>query len=146
MAADLLGATLGHYRIDAVIGRGGMGEVYRAHDHSLGRSVAIKVLPAEIAGSEDSLARFVQEARSASALNHPNVVSIYQIGREVPVREGVTSAAAVNYIAMELVVGETLRAALERQRLDVKRTLDVLAQAADALAAAHAAGIVHRDF
>ena len=93
------GTRLGAYEILASLGAGGMGEVYRAKDARLSREVAIKVLPAELAGDTERLARFEQEARSASALNHPNIVTIYEVG----------SAEGVSYIAMELVDGKTLR-------------------------------------
>src|SRR5687767_3025070 len=131
----LSGSTLGRYRVGAVLGRGGMGEVYRAEDLELHRAVALKVLPEALAADADRLARFVQEARTASALNHPHLVSIYEIGE----------AAKTRYIAMELVAGETLRDRLTRAPLELPRVLEYLSQAADAIAAAHAVGIVHRD-
>ena len=137
----LSGTTLGRFRIGAILGRGGMGEVYRADDTELGRSVALKVLPESLLGDPDRLARFVQEARTASSLNHPHIVAIYDIGRQAPS----AGAQPVQYVAMELVAGSTLRETIDARRIDLKRTLDYLAQAADALAAAHAAGIVHRD-
>ena len=138
---------LGHYRVDALIGRGGMGEVYRGHDTTLDRAVALKVLAASVVGNADSLARFIQEARTASALNHPHLVAIYQIGRAVPSRNvaPVAQTSEVQFIAMELVLGQTLRTLIDSRRLDLKRALDYLIDAADAVAAAHAAGIVHRD-
>lgn len=131
----LTGKSLGRLRVGELLGRGGMGEVYRAEDLELHRSVALKVLPESLVGDHDRLNRFIQEARSASALNHPHIVSIFDIGR----------AGNVHYIAMELVSGVTLRTALDDRRLDLKRSLDYLGQAAEALAAAHAAGVVHRD-
>jgi len=140
--SSLTGARLGRYRIGAPLGRGGMGEVYQADDLELGRAVALKVLPEAVLNDPDRVARFGQEARTASALNHPHLVSIYEIGHATP--EG--ASRPVHYIAMELVRGETLRAMLAREPRDLKKTLDYLAQAADALAAAHGAGIVHRDF
>src|SRR5215831_2010697 len=140
----LTGATVGRLRVGPLLGRGGMGEVYRADDPALGRSVALKVLPESLLGDEERLARFTQEARTASALNHPHIVTIYDIGRETPAG-GRESARPVQYVAMELVVGSSLREVIDRRGLDLKRALDYLAQAADALAAAHAAGIVHRD-
>ena len=118
-----------------------MGEVYRADDTELHRPVAIKVLPEALTGDAGRLARFVQEARAASALNHPHLVAIYEIGQG----RASGAAEAVHFIAMELVQGETLRRLIDSRRADLKRTLEYLAQAADALAAAHAAGIVHRD-
>jgi Tol biopolymer transport system component len=137
----LSGKLLGRYRIGPLLGRGGMGEVYRAEDTTLRRPVAVKVLPESFTRDPDRLARFVQEARTASALNHPHLVSIYEIGEAQPAGAG----HPVHFIAMELVPGETLRHVLDARRTDLRRTLDMLAQAADALAAAHAAGIVHRD-
>ena len=123
-----------------------MGEVYRADDLELQRAVALKVLPESLVGDQDRLARFIQEARTASALNHPHIVAIFDIGRAVPQRDGdVAGRHTVQYIAMELVAGTTLRGALDDRRLDLKKTLEYLSQAADALAAAHAAGVVHRD-
>lgn len=140
--AALTGATLGRYQVGPLLGSGGMGEVYEAVDRELGRTVALKVLPASVTGDADRLSRFVQEARTASALNHPHLVSIYEIGQAaLP-----GSPGPVHYIAMEIVRGETLRAFLARQPRDLKKTIEYLAQAADALAAAHAAAIVHRDF
>ena len=112
-----------------------MGEVYRARDTRLGRDVAVKVLPAEVASDRERLARFEQEARSASALNHPNIVSVYDIGRAGP----------TSYIAMELVEGKTVRDLIATGPLSLKRALSIAAQATDGLAKAHAAGIVHRD-
>ena len=138
---DLSGTTLGRFRVGPLIGRGGMGDVYRAEDTELRRAVALKVLPPSVVGDADRLARFVQEARTASALNHPHLVAIYDVGQSQPDGTG----PAVHYIAMELVDGETLRHTLEGGRRDLKRILDYFAQAADAVATAHAAGIVHRD-
>jgi serine/threonine-protein kinase len=131
-----IGTRIGRYEILELIGAGGMGEVYRARDHDLHRDVAIKFLPERFASDPDRLARFAQEARTASALNHPNIVTIHEIGR----MEGSP------YIVMEFVDGETLRRVLERgQLLPAKRTLDLGAQLADGLAKAHAARVVHRD-
>ncbi len=139
-SGSLSGTTIGRFRVGPLLGRGGMGEVYRADDIELGRAVALKVLPAHLVGDPDRLARFVQEARTASALNHPHLVSIYDIG------QGTTSnGGPVHFIAMELVSGETLRSLFDRHDVDRRRLLDYAAQAADALGAAHAAGIVHRD-
>jgi eukaryotic-like serine/threonine-protein kinase len=144
----LSGSTLGRYRVGPLLGRGGMGEVYRADDVDLHRAVALKVLPESLVGDADRLTRFIQEARTASSLNHPHIVAIYDIGRGVPLGAdglAVPDARPVQYIAMELVAGATLRAVLEARRPDLKRTLEYLGQAAEALAAAHAAGIIHRD-
>ena len=129
------GARLGPYEILAPLGAGGMGEVYRARDPRLGREVAIKVLPQAVAQDHDRLLRFEQEARSASALNHPNIVTIYEIG----------TAGPASYIVMELVEGRTLGQVLADGPVPTKRFLGIAAQIADALARAHEAGIVHRD-
>jgi len=129
------GVRLGPYEINSAIGTGGMGEVYRAHDTKLGRDIAIKVLPDHLAADRTRLQRFEQEARLASSLNHPNIVTIHDIGL----------AEGIPYIAMELVEGHTLRALLASGLLPVQRAIDIAAQIADGLAKAHAAGIVHRD-
>jgi len=129
------GTRLGPYEILSPLGAGGMGEVYRARDARLGRELALKVLPEAVAEDRARLARFEQEARAASALNHPNIVTIHDIGRE-----GETA-----YIAMELVDGKTLREIEASGPQPLKRILNVAAQIADGLAKAHAAGIVHRD-
>ncbi|HKD16350.1 MAG TPA: protein kinase, partial [Thermoanaerobaculia bacterium] len=129
------GTRLGPYEVLAPLGAGGMGEVYRARDSRLGRDVAIKVLSAEFAADVDRRKRFEQEARSASALNHQNIVTIHDIG----------SDGATVYIAMEMVDGRTLREVLHAGPLPTRRLLDLAYQMADGLAKAHAAGIVHRD-
>ncbi len=129
------GARLGPYEILAPLGAGGMGEVYRARDPKLGREVAIKVLPAEVSSDRDRLARFEQEARSASALNHPSIITIYEIG----------TAGSVSYISMELVEGKTLRELVAEGPVPLKSLVAIAAQIADALAKAHEAGIIHRD-
>ena len=144
---DLIDATLGQYQIEALIGQGGMGYVYRARDTVLGRPVALKILPPEVVSDASRLARFIQEARAASALNQPHVIAIYEIREATPMRAGVPipGLPAMHYLAMELVTGDTLRTLIDTRRLDARRTLDLFVQVADALAAAHAAGIVHRD-
>jgi Tol biopolymer transport system component len=129
------GSRLGPYEILGPLGAGGMGEVYRARDARLGREVALKVLPAELSEDRDRLSRFEQEARSASALNHPNIVTVHDIGR----------SDSTSYIAMELVDGRTLRELSAPGALPVRRVLAIACQVADGLAKAHAAGIVHRD-
>ena len=129
------GTRLGSYEILASLGAGGMGEVYRARDTRLFREVAVKILPTEVSGDSERRARFEQEAQSASALNHPNIVTIYDIG----------TAEGGLYIAMELVDGRTLRELLASGPMPVKKTLSIGAQVADGLAKAHSAGIVHRD-
>ncbi|MEK6374397.1 MAG: protein kinase [Acidobacteriota bacterium] len=127
--------TLGPYRIIGPLGAGGMGEVYVARDPSLGRTVAIKVLPQRFSGDRESLSRFTREARSASALNHPNIVTIYEVGAE----------NGTPYIVMEHIEGSDLRTLLRNGPLPNRKTLDIAAQIADGLAAAHEKGIVHRD-
>src|SRR5262247_502134 len=122
------GTQLGPYAIISALGAGGMGEVYRARDGRLAREVAIKVLPAGLASDPERLKRFEREARSVSSLNHPNIVTIYDIG----------SAEGVSYIAMELVTGESLRAHLESRALTVREILRIAAQIAEGLSRAHA--------
>jgi Tol biopolymer transport system component/predicted Ser/Thr protein kinase len=130
------GSRLGPYEIVAPIGAGGMGEVYRAKDAKLGREIAVKVLPSATASDPDRRQRFEQEARSASALNHPNILTIYDIGE----------ANGTVYIAMELVEGKTLRELVASgEPVPTKKLLDVAVQTAEGLAKAHSAGIVHRD-
>src|SRR5712691_3472301 len=129
------GTKLGRYEIRSKIGAGGMGEVYLAQDTKLARKVALKILPVEIAAHPDWMKRFVQEAKTASALNHPNIITIYEI-------EHIDS---VNFIATEFIDGETLRRRMRKAPMKVGEVLDVAAQIAGALSAAHAAGIVHRD-
>jgi predicted ATPase len=129
------GSKFGSYQILASIGAGGMGEVYSARDTRLGRSVAIKVLPAPISATSDELRRFELEARSASALNHPNIVTIYELGQE----------GSIHYIAMELVEGKTLRHLLSAGALPIRKAIEIAAQIAEGLAKAHEAGIAHRD-
>src|SRR5881628_1745097 len=128
------GTRIGTYQITGPLGAGGMGEVYRARDTRLGREVAVKVLPSALASDPERLKRFEREARSASSLNHPNIVTIYDIG----------SADSVSYIAMELVQGEPLRALLTKGALPTRLLLQLGTQVAEGLAKAHAAGIVHR--
>jgi serine/threonine protein kinase len=129
------GTRLGPYEILAPIGAGGMGEVYRARDPRLDREIAIKVIPAELAREPERMRRFEAEARTASRLNHPNVVTIHDIGVE----------GGVAYIAMELVPGESLRERLARGPMPAREALAAATQLADALARAHGAGVVHRD-
>ena len=130
-----IGTRLGPYEIMAPLGAGGMGEVYRARDSRLGREAAIKVLPTALASDPERLRRLEREARSASSLNHPNIVTIYEIGL----------ADSVSYIAMELVKGQSLRALLSAGALPTRRLLELGTQIAEGLARAHAASIVHRD-
>jgi eukaryotic-like serine/threonine-protein kinase len=132
---DLTGRRVGRFEIRSLLGRGGMGAVYRAWDATLDRHVAIKILPAHLVTDSERVRRFVLEAKSASALNHPNVVSIYDIGQD----------GSIHYIAMELVEGVTLRDALQRGTVDRKRAIAIAEEVAAAIAAAHQAGVVHRD-
>ena len=130
------GAKLGRYEIRSKIGEGGMGEVYLAQDTKLDRKVALKILPAEVAAHSDRMKRFVQEAKAASALNHPNIITIYEIDE----------TDSVNFIAIEFIEGETLRERmLNTSPMKLSEILDVANQTASALVAAHAANIVHRD-
>lgn len=142
------GATIAHYTILGRLGAGGMGEVYKAHDTVLGRTVALKVLPPHLVRNDERTRRFVQEARSASSLNHPHIVTIHEIGQapivspDGPAPEG---ADPIHYIAMELVDGATLKAKIHNEQTPLRVLLTHIAQAAEGLAKAHAAGIVHRD-
>ena len=136
---------ISHYRIVSPLGAGGMGEVYLAEDKTLGRNVALKILPLDLVRNEDRVRRFEFEARSASQLSHPNIVTIYEIGRH-PVRSaGAPDSEPLHYIAMEVVSGKTLGSLIHEERADLRTLLGYLAQAAEGLAKAHAAGIVHRD-
>src|SRR5213594_2044362 len=127
------GSRFGIYEIVAPIGSGGMGEVYRAREDRLHRDVAIKVLPEHSCSDREAVARFRLEAQAASALNHPHILTIYDIG-----------SAPRDYIAMEYIAGETLRDRITREN-EIVPLLDLLIQIADALARAHEANIVHRD-
>jgi serine/threonine protein kinase/Tol biopolymer transport system component len=141
---------IAHYRIVGPLGAGGMGEVYLAQDQTLERNVALKILPPELVQSEERVRRFVREAKSASSLNHPNIVTIYEIGQsEVRGAEGEgakeAGSSSLHYISMELISGETLTTKIHHDKTDLRTLLGYLAQAAEGLAKAHAAGIVHRD-
>jgi serine/threonine protein kinase len=127
--------TLGHYRILDRIGAGGMGEVYRARDTRLGRTVAIKVMVADVAANPDRRARFLQDARATSALSHPNIAALFEIGEDQDQL----------FLVFEYVPGETLKNLIAGRPLNPRRALDLAVQIADALADAHAEGIVHRD-
>jgi len=129
------GLQFGAYQILSPLGAGGMGEVYRARDTRLGREVAIKILPGNRCPDRKLIERFEQEARSASALNHPNIVTIYELGQ----------VDTTCYIAMELVEGEALRELLQAGSISLPKVIEIAAQVADGLAKAHEAGIVHRD-
>ncbi|HEX4823922.1 MAG TPA: protein kinase [Candidatus Polarisedimenticolaceae bacterium] len=139
---------LSHYRVVGPLGTGGMGEVYLAQDQALERNVALKVLPAEFVRDDERLRRFVLEAKSASSLSHPNIVTIYEIGRDVVRTKGAPAegdSAPVQFISMELINGRTMTTLIHEERTDLRTLLGYLAQAAEGLAKAHAAGIVHRD-
>jgi len=129
------GTKLGRYEIRSKIGAGGMGEVYLAQDTKLDRKVALKVLPADLASDADRMRRFTQEAKSAAALNHPNIAHVYEIGDD----------GGTDFIAMEYIDGVTLREQMQRSPMNVADVLEVAPQLAGALAVAHSAGIVHRD-
>ncbi len=131
----MIGRTLSHYRVTAALGAGGMGEVYRATDTTLGRDVAIKVLPAEVAGDPERLARFRREAQVLAALNHRNIAAIH----------GLEETDGTPFLALELVPGEDLAERVKRGRVPIEEALDIATQIAEALEAAHEKGIVHRD-
>lgn len=132
--SSAVGKKFGTYTIEKPIGAGGMGEVYLAHDDKLNRKAALKILPAEFVADAERIKRFEREARTISALNHPYIVTIYDVG----------TADGINYIATEFVEGETVRELIVRS-VNLKQTLSVVSQICEALAAAHQAGIVHRD-
>lgn len=129
------GTKLGPYEIVAPLAAGGMGEVYRGRDPRLGRAVAVKVLPEGAATDSDRLSRFQHEARAAGALNHPNILAVYDVGTH----------GSNPYLVTELLEGETLRQQLERGALPVRKAMDYGVQIAKGLSAAHHKGIVHRD-
>jgi len=133
------GTRLASYEITALLGAGGMGEVYRAHDWKLGRDVALKVLSPRLVGNHDAVARFEQEARSASSLSHPHILHIYDVGTADVAEE------SVRYLVMELVDGVTLSEKIRDRASDLPQLVDWIVQVAEGLAKAHAAGIVHRD-
>ena len=143
------GTQLGRYEIRSQLGMGGMGEVYLARDPQLERTIALKILPAGVASDSERMRRFVQEARAAATLNHPNIAHIYEIGRSPTVREGADKSLSTSdetqFIAMEHVQGETLRHRLKHSGLRLGQALDITTQIAAALTAAHRAGIIHRD-
>ncbi|MCA1635589.1 MAG: serine/threonine protein kinase, partial [Acidobacteria bacterium] len=134
-SGPVAGQLIGHYKVVSTLGKGGMGEVYLASDTKLGRSVALKILPADVAADEERMRRFTQEAKAAATLNHPNIAHIYEVGE----------TGGTHYIAMEHVDGVTLGEKIHRERTPLGKLLKYLTQVAEGLAKAHAAGIVHRD-
>jgi serine/threonine protein kinase len=134
-SSKLIGQRIEHYEVLALLASGGMGEVYLARDTNLDRKVALKLLPRQFTRNPDRLRRFEQEAHSASALNHPNIITIYEIG----------TWEETQFLATEFIDGETLRELMNKRRLDLPEILDIAVQAAGALSAAHTAEIVHRD-
>ena len=133
------GRRIGHYRIVSRLGAGGMGEVYLAEDTQLGRQVALKLLPAEFTADAERVRRFIREAKAASALNHPNIVTVHEIGQVQ------TEAGGLHFIVAEYVDGQTLRERMRGETLSLSAALDVAIQVAGALSVAHEAGVVHRD-
>jgi serine/threonine protein kinase len=127
--------NLAHFKILEMLGAGGMGEVYLAEDMKLERRVALKILPENLADDAERMRRFVQEAKAASALNHPNIITIYEIGE----------TDDTHFIATEYIEGETLHSRLKSEPMNLKSVLDITIQIASALQAAHSAGIIHRD-
>src|SRR5215471_15281794 len=131
----MIGEALGHYRISSLLGKGGMGEVYQAHDQNLGRDVAIKVLPVEFAKDTERVSRLQREAKLLASLNHPGIAAIY----------GLEEAGGTNFLVLELVEGETLADHIRRGPIPLDESLKLAMQIAVSLDAAHEKGIVHRD-
>src|SRR5262245_63242495 len=134
-----IGQMVGHYQIERLLGAGGVCVVYLAHDTRLGRPAALKLLRPDLTQDPERMRRFRREARAASALNHPNILTIYEVG------QADSPAGDAHFIAAEFVDGQTLRELCQRAGLTLGMALDILIQVADALSAEHEAGIVHRD-
>src|SRR5215510_11106000 len=134
-APQLIGRELANYKIISLLGRGGMGEVYLAEDKRLHRKVALKLLPAQFTNDSERVRRFEREAKAASATNHPNIITIHEIGQ----------VDGAHYIVTEFIDGQTLRQRMQIAKLSLNEVVDVAIQVAQALEAAHSAGIVHRD-
>src|SRR5438552_17345722 len=134
-AGALIDRSIGCYQVESLLGAGGMGEVYLARDERLARKVALKLLPEHLTADEIPLSRFKSEARAGSALNHPNILTVYEIGAD----------GKREFIATEFIDGVTLHTLLARERMDLHDVLEVAIQAGSALAAAHKAGVIHRD-
>ena len=132
---SMIGRNLGSFECTALLGRGGMGEVYRAKDHKLGRDVAIKVLPEEFAQDADRVARFQREAKLLASLNHPNIASIY----------GLEESEDTHFLVLELIEGDTLADRIKKGSIPVEESLTLALQIAEALEAAHEKGVIHRD-
>lgn len=135
MTVPLVEESIGPYKTVCKLGEGGMGLVYLAHDDELDRAIAIKLLPQHLADDDEQLARLKQEARTASSLNHPNIITIYEIGQH----------GSSAFIAMEYIDGQTLRDVMAPGPLPIRKTLQIASQIADGLAAAHKRGLMHRD-
>src|SRR5262245_3577302 len=139
----MIGQTISHYRILSKLGSGGMGEVYLAEDERLGRKLGLKILPEKFTQDADRVRRFEQEARAASALNHPNIITIHDIGHIQ------TVVGALYFIATEFVEGETLRSRLNTiapdRKIEMTEAIEIAMQCCNALQTAHKAGIIHRD-
>ena len=131
----MIGKTLGHYKILEQLGKGGMGEVYRAKDQKLGRDVAIKVLPEEFAQDTDRIARFQREAKLLASLNHPNIAAIH----------GLEESEGTHFLVLELIEGDTLADRIKNGPIPAEESLKLALQIAEALEAAHEKGVIHRD-